>query len=213
MTHENIKKNYILIRMKNTKREWNYAKPLSKMKKWRKLHWRIHNDNNTNNHNGNGTNEKWWSKLLLKTEKTEKTVFPLCIHLLPFQFRLFFPLLRGTSLFRPDPTRSFATATTMTTATIGQKERREFGLWCCVVCLAICASVCGAARSDKETRERFYGNIVNLTSPESNNTLAKMFDRVLEKEFSENDQTEGFVFPFSQQNVILFCSLKFCFLF
>ncbi|KAL9324210.1 hypothetical protein ACSQ67_009067 [Phaseolus vulgaris] len=79
----------------------------------------------------------------------------------------------------------------MTTATIGQKERREFGLWCCVVCLAICASVCGAARSDKETRERFYGNIVNLTSPESNNTLAKMFDRVLEKEFSENDQTEG----------------------
>ncbi|KAK7364258.1 hypothetical protein VNO80_12783 [Phaseolus coccineus] len=78
----------------------------------------------------------------------------------------------------------------MTTATIGPKERRAFGLWCCVVCLAICASVCGAARSDKETRERFYGNIVNLTSPESNNTLAKMFDRVLEKEFSENDQTE-----------------------
>ncbi|QCD95104.1 monovalent cation:H+ antiporter-2 [Vigna unguiculata] len=77
----------------------------------------------------------------------------------------------------------------MTTATLGPKERRAFGLWCCVVCLAICARVCGAARSDKETRERFYGNI-NLTSPESNNTFAKMFDRVLEKEFSENDQPE-----------------------
>jgi len=89
----------------------------------------------------------------------------------------------------------------MTTATLGPKERRAFGLWCCVVCLAICARVCGAARSDKETRERFYGNI-NLTSPESNNTFAKMFDRVLEKEFSENDQPEGFVFPFSKQNVI-----------
>lgn len=30
----------------------------------------------------------------------------------------------------------------------------------------------------------------NGSSPDSNNTLAKMFDRVLEKEFSENDQPE-----------------------
>lgn len=63
------------------------------------------------------------------------------------------------------------------------------------MCLAICARVCGGARSDQETRERFYGNMPNGSSPESNNTLAKMFDRVLEKEFSENDQPEGFIFP------------------
>ncbi|XP_040866565.1 K(+) efflux antiporter 5 isoform X2 [Glycine max] len=78
----------------------------------------------------------------------------------------------------------------MKTAILATKKRRAFGLWCCVLCLAICARVCGAARSDQETRERFYGNMPNGSSPESNNTLAKMFDRVLEKEFSENDQPE-----------------------
>ncbi|KHN24404.1 K(+) efflux antiporter 5 isoform A [Glycine soja] len=78
----------------------------------------------------------------------------------------------------------------MKTAILATKKRRAFGLWCCVLCLVICARVCGAARSDQETRERFYGNMPNGSSPESNNTLAKMFDRVLEKEFSENDQPE-----------------------
>lgn len=49
-----------------------------------------------------------------------------------------------------------------------------------------------AARSDKETRERFYGNVVNSTAPgNGEGSIAKMFDRVLEKEFSENDQPEG----------------------
>ncbi|XP_009596158.1 K(+) efflux antiporter 5 [Nicotiana tabacum] len=49
-----------------------------------------------------------------------------------------------------------------------------------------------AARSEKEIRERFYGNLVNSSAPDSNDgTIAKMFDRVLEKEFSENDQPEG----------------------
>ncbi|XP_027359593.1 K(+) efflux antiporter 5 isoform X2 [Abrus precatorius] len=67
-----------------------------------------------------------------------------------------------------------------------------FRFWCCVLCFVICARVCFSARSDKETRERFYGNMLNSSSPESNDgTLAKMFDRVLEKEFSENDQPEG----------------------
>ncbi|MED6216369.1 K(+) efflux antiporter 5 [Stylosanthes scabra] len=67
-----------------------------------------------------------------------------------------------------------------------------FGLWCCVLLLAICARVCSPVRSDKETRERFYGNMPNSTAPESNDgTIAKMFDRVLEKEFSENEQPEG----------------------
>lgn len=49
-----------------------------------------------------------------------------------------------------------------------------------------------SARSDEETRERFYGNVVNSTAPgNGEGSIAKMFDRVLEKEFSENDQPEG----------------------
>ncbi|KAL1319215.1 hypothetical protein AAHE18_15G262400 [Arachis hypogaea] len=74
----------------------------------------------------------------------------------------------------------------------GPKKWGIFGLWCCVLLLAICARVCSPVRSDKETRERFYGNMPNSSAPESNDgTIAKMFDRVLEKEFSENEQPEG----------------------
>ncbi|KAL8095955.1 K(+) efflux antiporter 5 isoform X2 [Apium graveolens] len=52
------------------------------------------------------------------------------------------------------------------------------------------SSVC--IRSEKEIRERFYGNLVNSSAPDTGDgSLAKMFDRVLEKEFSENDQPEG----------------------
>jgi len=48
------------------------------------------------------------------------------------------------------------------------------------------------ARSDQETRERFYGNnLFNSTPPAGEGTIAKMIDHVLEKEFSENDQPEG----------------------
>ncbi|GAU45657.1 hypothetical protein TSUD_293660 [Trifolium subterraneum] len=67
-----------------------------------------------------------------------------------------------------------------------------FEFWFCVVIyIVICARVCSPGRSDKETRDRFYGNMLNSSAPESNDgTLAKMFDRVLEKEFSENDQPE-----------------------
>jgi hypothetical protein len=66
-----------------------------------------------------------------------------------------------------------------------------------VIYIVICARVCSPGRSDKETRDRFYGNMLNSSAPESNDgTLAKMFDRVLEKEFSENDQPEGFSFSF-----------------
>ncbi|KAF3321293.1 K(+) efflux antiporter 5 [Carex littledalei] len=47
-------------------------------------------------------------------------------------------------------------------------------------------------RPDKATREKFYGNLVNgsknTTSDEG--SIADMFDRVLEKEFSENDAPE-----------------------
>lgn len=49
-----------------------------------------------------------------------------------------------------------------------------------------------SARSDKEIRERFYGNLLNSSAPDNGEgSIAQMFDRVLEKEFSENDQPEG----------------------
>lgn len=55
-----------------------------------------------------------------------------------------------------------------------------------------CARITVCARSDQETRERFYGTLVNSTAPESGDaSIAKMFDRVLEKEFSDNDSTDG----------------------
>ncbi|KAJ8552752.1 hypothetical protein K7X08_020145 [Anisodus acutangulus] len=58
--------------------------------------------------------------------------------------------------------------------------------------LAYCGRISLAVRSEKEIRARFYGNLVNSSAPDSNDrTIAKMFDRVLEKEFSENDQPEA----------------------
>nr|XP_011470444.1 PREDICTED: K(+) efflux antiporter 5 isoform X2 [Fragaria vesca subsp. vesca] len=68
-----------------------------------------------------------------------------------------------------------------------------FGFCYCVVTLLIHARVSSAVRSDKEMRERFYGTtMINSSAPVNNDgTIAKMFDRVLEKEFSENDQPEG----------------------
>ncbi|CAI0398913.1 unnamed protein product [Linum tenue] len=54
------------------------------------------------------------------------------------------------------------------------------------------ARICESVRSDKEMRERFYGNLINSSSPgDGEGSIAQMFDRVLEKEFSENDQPEG----------------------
>ncbi|KAL5570051.1 hypothetical protein UlMin_026626 [Ulmus minor] len=71
------------------------------------------------------------------------------------------------------------------------KKGRAFGLWFFLLAILICARVSLSARSEKEIRERFYGNLYNSSAPESNDgTIAKMFDRVLEKEFSENDQPE-----------------------
>ncbi|CAI8593559.1 unnamed protein product [Vicia faba] len=74
---------------------------------------------------------------------------------------------------------------------MANKYSTVLDFWFCVICIVICARVCSPARSDKETRDRFYGNMLNSSAPESNDgTLAKMFDRVLEKEFSENDTPE-----------------------
>ncbi|CAL0303550.1 unnamed protein product [Lupinus luteus] len=75
---------------------------------------------------------------------------------------------------------------------VPRKKWSLFGFWCFFLFIAICARVGVPARFDKETRERFYGTMLNSSAPETNDgTLAKMFDRVLEKEFSENDQPEA----------------------
>lgn len=60
----------------------------------------------------------------------------------------------------------------------------------------ICARTFASARPDKEIRERFYGNLAGESSaPDSGEgSIAKMFDRVLEKEFTEGDQPEGMHF-------------------
>ncbi|KAL9409537.1 hypothetical protein AB3S75_047863 [Citrus x aurantiifolia] len=69
-----------------------------------------------------------------------------------------------------------------------------FGIgYCLVVVLVLVYSrICMSARSDKETRQRFYGNLVNTTEEDSGDgSIAKMFDRVLEKEFPDNEQSSG----------------------
>ncbi|KAK6926337.1 Cation/H+ exchanger [Dillenia turbinata] len=75
------------------------------------------------------------------------------------------------------------------------RGRRAIGLWLGLVLIwaNVGMSLVSAARSDKETRERFYGNIVfnSSASNSSDGSIAQMFDRVLEKEFSDNDQPEG----------------------
>lgn len=56
----------------------------------------------------------------------------------------------------------------------------------------LCAKSSHSAKSKQETREEFYGDLINTTAADNGDgSIAKMFDRVLEKEFSENDQTEG----------------------
>ncbi|KAH6761286.1 K+ efflux antiporter 5 [Perilla frutescens var. frutescens] len=56
----------------------------------------------------------------------------------------------------------------------------------------LCAKSSDSAKSKQETREEFYGDLINTTATDNGEgSIAKMFDRVLEKEFSENDQTEG----------------------
>lgn len=71
--------------------------------------------------------------------------------------------------------------------------------------MCCCTGICVAARSDKETRQRFYGNLLNSSAPDNGEgSIAKMFDRVLEKEFSENDQPEGTVCSFCFISFIYF---------
>ncbi|KAF8379346.1 hypothetical protein HHK36_028780 [Tetracentron sinense] len=71
-------------------------------------------------------------------------------------------------------------------------KRGIYGLLAWLLLMTVHMRIAGSARADKETRERFYGNLsLEASTPDSGEgTIAKMFDRVLEKEFSENDQPE-----------------------
>ncbi|KAF6160369.1 hypothetical protein GIB67_019138 [Kingdonia uniflora] len=66
-------------------------------------------------------------------------------------------------------------------------------LTCMAVMMISQSTLCGSTRSDKEMRERFYGNMSLDSSPPDSGegSIAKIFDRVLEKEFSDNDQPDG----------------------
>ncbi|XP_050224315.1 K(+) efflux antiporter 5 [Mercurialis annua] len=64
--------------------------------------------------------------------------------------------------------------------------------WLLLMSALVSTAICASARSDKEMRERFYGNLLNSSAPDNGDgSIAQMFDRVLQKEFSENDQPEG----------------------
>lgn len=58
--------------------------------------------------------------------------------------------------------------------------------------VVFCAKSSNSARLKQETRDKFYGDLINTTATDKGDgSIAKMFDRVLEKEFSENDQPES----------------------
>ncbi|XP_020697828.1 K(+) efflux antiporter 5 isoform X1 [Dendrobium catenatum] len=71
--------------------------------------------------------------------------------------------------------------------------------WMMIVFFVVCLSMMSfpapvRARPDLEMRERFYGSLVAASTREASNesSIADIFDRVLEKEFSsENDSPEG----------------------
>ncbi|KAK6121721.1 hypothetical protein DH2020_044531 [Rehmannia glutinosa] len=58
--------------------------------------------------------------------------------------------------------------------------------------VSFCAEIGHSTKSEQDIRERFYGNLINSSAAGGGEgSIAKMFDRVLEKEFPENDQPEG----------------------
>lgn len=71
-------------------------------------------------------------------------------------------------------------------------KSRSFGCGSCLIMFLLYTTICVAARSDKEIRERFYGTLVNASGTDAGDgSIANMFDRVLEKEFSDTDQSSG----------------------
>ncbi|GFY83266.1 K+ efflux antiporter 5 [Actinidia rufa] len=76
-------------------------------------------------------------------------------------------------------------------------NRDTFRFQICLLSMVFCVVIAASARSDQDIRERFYGNLsLNSSSPNTGEgSIAKIFDEVLEKEFSENDQPEGNAMP------------------
>ncbi|PSS32418.1 K(+) efflux antiporter 5 like [Actinidia chinensis var. chinensis] len=72
-------------------------------------------------------------------------------------------------------------------------NRDTFRFQICLLSMVFCVVIAASARSDQDIRERFYGNLsLNSSAPNTGEgSIAKIFDKVLEKEFSENDQPEG----------------------
>nr|POE69643.1 k(+) efflux antiporter 5 [Quercus suber] len=71
-----------------------------------------------------------------------------------------------------------------------KKKCGTLGFWYCLFAILISIGNwnCNyAARSEKEIRERFYGSLLNSSAPDSSDgSIAKMFDQVLEKDFSSS---------------------------
>jgi hypothetical protein len=62
-----------------------------------------------------------------------------------------------------------------------------------VAALALALALTAAARPDKETREKFYGALVanGTQNATGDGSIAEMFGRVLDKEFSDSDTPDG----------------------
>jgi hypothetical protein len=76
-----------------------------------------------------------------------------------------------------------------------RRRRLTAAFFAFAVALALAPAVrLAAGRPDKETREKFYGTLVtngthNATG--ADDSIAGMFGRALEKEFSDSDTQEG----------------------
>lgn len=75
-------------------------------------------------------------------------------------------------------------------AAAGPSPRRQ--LAAAVIALA-CLLAPAAARPDKEMREKFYGTLVinGTHNASGDGSIAEMFGRVLDKEFSDSDTPDG----------------------
>ncbi|KAL1531475.1 K(+) efflux antiporter 5 [Salvia divinorum] len=72
--------------------------------------------------------------------------------------------------------------------------RKDCGILIIVpLILVFCAESSHSARSKQEIREEFFGDLIHntTTAEDGEASIAKMFDRVLEKEFSETDRPES----------------------
>lgn len=74
----------------------------------------------------------------------------------------------------------------------GPSPRRRLAAAVLALALA-CVLAQAAARPDKETREKFYGTLVanGTHNASGDGSIAEMFGRVLDKEFSDSDTPDG----------------------